>query len=156
MDIEVAIRQATEIHIRLRTVGGVIQTPECGNTEYRVTRAFIFGSTIKGKANPNDLDLLIEGVYAGRKQALPEAKVYPEYLRRYGWAVPLDAMWEAYKWLTHGMQHVSRHDFAVDGRLAMRAGAVMIYPDFDLPDYLFSTEQRRVKLDRLRARYQGG
>lgn len=60
MKRETAIKYAREIARRAQSVNGLLATPGCSYEAVRIKRMWIFGSTVKGKTDPNDLDLLIE------------------------------------------------------------------------------------------------
>ena len=63
-----AIKNANEIARRLKKLGGLIATPEAGNTCVKLKRVWLFGSTVKGASNPNDIDILFEVQICGDKQ----------------------------------------------------------------------------------------
>lgn len=55
-----AIKTALEITERVKKCSGVIGTPECEFTAFRIKRMWLSGSTAKGYVNPNDVDILID------------------------------------------------------------------------------------------------
>lgn len=150
MKRETAIRYATEIHKRLKAVSGLIATPEANHSFFRIKRAWLFGSTIKGKPNPNDVDILYEGFPCGRwqitnKLADREFKKYRRkitgssriylsktdtaYKKRHGISIPYDSQTLALKRLCGTMRCVRFHELAIDGVLAVPR--IMIYPRLD-------------------------
>jgi hypothetical protein len=73
---------------------------------------------------------LIEIVECGRRRTVWQCKIDKGYLRRYGIELPLSSKHEAFKWLTRGMQKVSRHDADVE-RAAIDV-KILLYPRDDL------------------------
>jgi predicted nucleotidyltransferase len=132
MKRETALRYAHEIARRVRSVNGLLATPLCNAEAVRFKRIWVFGSTVKGSAAPNDLDVLIELAYAGRGRSWQQTKVNKDYLRRYGVRLAPSADDEALKWLTRGMRNVSRHTTLTDE--VQPDVKVLIYPRNDLAD----------------------
>lgn len=130
-----ALRYADEIAARVRRVNGLLATPLCDREAVRICRVWVFGSTVKGSAAPNDLDLLIESKPVGRARSWKQGKLSRRYLSRFGVRRAISASDEAYKWLTKGMKKVSRHDFEIEQGLDL-SPLVMLYPRNDLPGYL--------------------
>lgn len=140
MKNETAIRNANKLAKRIKLLTGIIMTPE-GKHEYiRIRRAWIFGSTIKGKENPNDVDILVEYHRRGRlkytnkhrnEKRIQNCKTDKNYLRKYGSTVGLDSYHIALKYLTRNMKMIRIHDFRFDHRYAKPR--IMIYPHNRLP-----------------------
>lgn len=129
-----AIGYAKEIHRRLVEVGGRIPTPR-GDREYvKIKRVWVFGSTAKGKANPNDLDIMILKERGGARQSWEAAGFDPEVYRTRGVKTPRSSESESMKWLTAGMRNVSRHDRIGDE--VQIDVQYEIYPQYELPDNL--------------------
>lgn len=143
MKLDTAVRAAQAIADRLRSVNGIIGTHECQHTAYRITRLWLFGSAAKGKANPNDVDILFEGIPAGLFQLTNRHR--RDYKRsdrmhmRIGAArdrkatyrfVPKDSQRTALIFLRGNLKRISFHDFEVDGDLA--DGKILLYPRNDL------------------------
>lgn len=130
MKIETALKYAQELHNRVRSVNGILATPVCGHAAIKVKRMWIFGSAIKGNKNPNDLDVLIEFKPVNPRRSWRNATLDKRSYRSYGIQVAPQSSSYFYKWLTKGMLKVSRHNFDIDGNIALPR--VMIYPRFDL------------------------
>lgn len=109
MKLATAQRYAQEVARRVHAVNGLLATPLCRHEAVRIKRIWVFGSTVKGSQNPNDLDLLIDLHPVGRTRRAIETKVDRRLLRDHG--VRLAPSSEAYAlmWLTKGMKMVSRH-----------------------------------------------
>lgn len=134
MKIETAIKYANDIAARIQSVNGLLATPLCGNEAVRIRRVWIFGSTVKGSANPNDLDVLIDMSVAGRHFTRRTMPVDKQYLRTYGMKITYCSEWYALKWLTKGMRNVSRHRLSDDqAELDVK---VLLYPRNDFNDWV--------------------
>lgn len=125
-----ALRYAVELHRRIKSVNGLLATPLCENEAVRIRRVWIFGSTVKGSMNPNDLDVLIDYKAVGRHRTAKQGKLDKRYKKATGSSYAISSTDYAYKWLTKNMRMVSRHNFQVDENVAYPR--VMIYPRFDL------------------------
>lgn len=130
MKIETAKRYAAEIARRVMEVNGIILTPRGEREFVKIKRIWVFGSTVKGSLNPNDLDLLIDLKASGNWQEWEDVGFDPEYLRRYGRHTTRQSSSEALMWLTKGMRNVSRH--CTDKEKVEIDVKVMIYPIFEL------------------------
>jgi hypothetical protein len=130
MKIETALRYAQEIHDRVSSVNGLLGTPGSGNEAVRIRRVWVFGSTVKGGAAPNDLDILIDLQPCGRMYSAQrnQAKLDKDYYRRYGVRLPVSSRDTCLKWLTKGMKLVSRH--CADQEEVEIDVKVEIYPRF--------------------------
>jgi len=137
-----AIRNAQQIAERLRSVTGILMTPDGNRESVRIKKAWVFGSTAKGSDQPNDLDVLLE-CYAYGEHRHPNnkgsrnkasrvgiAKTNKDYLKRYRIIVGHDALFVMQIWLGVGMKMVRFHDFTIDGNLAHPRK--MIYPRWEL------------------------
>ena len=130
MKIETALRYAKEIAKRVQDVNGLIPTPRGENEFMKVNGIWVFGSTVKGSQNPNDLDLLIDMDYHGERQSWEKVGYDPQYYRSCGVRCARSSKEEAMKWLTKGMKKVSRH--CAKSEKAPLDVKVMIYPKFEL------------------------
>lgn len=143
MKLSTAIKNANIIAERIKRLNGIIETPECNKKFVRIKRSWIFGSTVKGKLNPNDLDVLLD--YSEHEIRYSAAMRIPDKkdIRRRGVAKQsfkshrfmgldfgLSASREAFKYLKKGMCKISIHDHSIDGNIA--GVKVMIYPRNDL------------------------
>lgn len=131
MKRETALRYARTISDRLHAVNGILATPLCGHRALRFRRVWIFGSTIKGAADPNDLDVLIDCFVVGPYQRWPHVKVDKRYLHDYGCRVAPNSINEGFRWLARGMRNVSRHSWQQERALGIDK-MVMIYPRNDM------------------------
>jgi len=146
MKLSTAIKNANIIAERIKRFNGIIETPECNKKFIRIKRAWIFGSTVKGKLNPNDLDVLLDysehEIRYCAKNLVPGVRAF-KFLRRRGLAkkeyksycfMGLDfgrsARRETLKYLKKGMCKISIHDHSIDGNIS--GVKVMIYPRNDL------------------------
>lgn len=131
MKLSTAIRIALEIRAKIRSVNGLLGTPDCSCTAMRIRRAWVFGSTVKGSAAPGDVDILIELHRVGRQQSVGRgAKLCKDSARRHGYRVSRSPEKSAVKWLRGNLKKVSFHALEEDGRFAWPR--VMIYPRNDL------------------------
>lgn len=130
MKRDVALRYAEMIHRRLKLVNGLLATPLCNFEAVRFRRVWIFGSTVKGSQDPNDLDVLIEWEVAGRHRTWRQGALDKTWKRRHGLRFAKFAEDEAKKWLKAGMRKVSCHSYSFDQYVAYPR--VMIYPRFDI------------------------
>jgi hypothetical protein len=133
MKRQTAIKYAREVGNRLHLVNGILSTPNCDYEAYIVRRVWVFGSTAKGAAEPNDLDLLIDARSAGRRIIWKRGrKLDKGYLRSYRARDMPRSKTAFLKWLTRGMRRVSRHLAAVE-EIPIDV-KLLIYPRWDLPD----------------------
>lgn len=132
---ETALRYAAEITARVRRVNGLLATPLCDKEAVRIRRVWVFGSTVKGSAAPNDLDVLLDLAPVGRYRNWKQGKLDRRRARAFGVRLALCSRDEAYKWLTKGMRKVSRHDYEAERGLHLYP-LVLIYPRNDLPAYM--------------------
>lgn len=131
MKRKTALKYAREIARRVHEINGLLATPLCQYEAMRISRMWVFGSTVKGKQNPNDLDLLIEMTECGRSRSAAQTTADKRNLRR-GFRFAPSSRSYALKWLTRGMKLVSRHDSVADGgKVGLQ---VLIYPRYDIPD----------------------
>ena len=138
MNRKTALNKCKTVADRIKAVNGLIGTPHANFQALRVSRAWLFGSTAKGKKNPADVDILIEcrmvgdyqttGKRAGRENARGNAK---RTKRGYWIGSPVCSYDEAKKYLSKGMYKISIHNFAIDGNFGDVAETkIMIYPKF--------------------------
>lgn len=146
---ETALRYAREIARRVHSVNGLLATPGCSYEAIRIKRMWIFGSTVKGKPDPNDLDLLIEMSGVGRRRIaskrrhkkgftdhtghrpLLDGMLDKRQLRNYGVTTVKDSREYAFMWITKNLRHVSRHTTDLEG-VETFIEQVLIYPRWDL------------------------
>ena len=150
MKYETAIRNTMKVADRIRKSNGLIGTPECERETVKIRKAWLFGSTAKGKPNPNDVDILIEYNLIGRRQhtncrahrgfSRTNAAVDKEYKRRYGISAPQSAWAATVRLLSRNMKMVRIHDANTDGEIAHPR--IMIYPRMDLPIPSIKTSRR--------------
>lgn len=136
----VAIKKALKVAEILRSASGLIGTPGTDADAVRVKRAWLFGSTVKGKDEPNDVDILLEYEAVGRrywcaksrKHKLCGARLDKRGYRSYGYRHPVEAWVEARKFIKGGMTMVRLHNVEIDGNFGDIAETkVMIYPRND-------------------------
>ncbi len=151
-----AIKRALEIADRVKKCNGIIGTPECEFTAFRIKRMWLFGSTAKGYENPNDVDILIDGGECGliqfanwknkksmagfvndRKKRLDRSfvkfrlgKTDKGYLRSCGVYTAVSSRITALRGISGSGKMVRFHEFDVDGNLAHPR--IMLYPRNDL------------------------
>lgn len=133
MKRETAIRHAVTISARAHAVCGVLATPNASYEAYRIKRVWVFGSTVKGAANPHDLDILMDGYGAGRRFLYCRGRKFDKQFRhQVGFRIMPDSVTQARRYLSRGMKMVRVHRFDVDGDIAYPR--VMIYPRWDWSD----------------------
>lgn len=135
MKIELAERYVQRIVDRCKSVNGLLATPLCGYEAVRIHQVWVFGSTVKGAQEPNDLDIMVRANVAGRRREWWQGKIDNQFHRRHGVCVPLNAEREMYKWLSKGMKKVSRHEHKREKGLGIDV-MVMIYPRNDFPAHM--------------------
>lgn len=133
-----AIASAKAIGAYLRGLGGCISTPYCMHNYVRVYRVWVFGSTAKGKSQPNDLDLLISCECIGRDLDRPprrrgssnKSNGYYRYKKdSSGRLWIMDSLEEAKRSIRGNRRMIRIHEDDIDGELAWPR--VMIYPRDD-------------------------
>jgi len=141
--LSTSIRNAITVAERIRALSGVIETPEASRPFVRIKRAWIFGSTAKGKQNPNDTDILLEMHVCGDYQpsnvrrnhkCKRYAKTDRKFLRRRGVNTGLRSEDVALRYLKKSMKKISLHSMELDGEYA--TDRIMIYPRNDLKNYV--------------------
>ena len=126
-----ALKNANKIAGILKKNGGIICTPEALFEAAIIRRAWVFGSTAKGKENPNDLDILIDVKIVGRFNC--NAKTNRDYTRRYGILGKLCTHETALRFLRKGTKMTRFHSLDTDGNLFdIPQTKIMIYPRNDL------------------------
>lgn len=142
-----AINNVLKIANKLKNINGLIGTPNADQEAYRVKRAYVFGSIVKGSLNPNDIDIAIEGLEVGLcapckgygkhiNNCRGTAKRDKRRLKNYGMNTPISTEIEALLYLKKGMKMVSLHIFHKDLALEsddydIKKTKVMIYPRND-------------------------
>ena len=130
MKLATAKKYAREVARRLHAVNGLLATPLCNREAARISRVWVFGSTVKGSQDPNDLDLLIEIRPVGRIFRAKQARTDRALLRRIGVRLAPCSVEYGLKWLTKGMKMVSRH--RTDVETAELDVKVLIYPRWEM------------------------
>jgi predicted nucleotidyltransferase len=130
MKLSTSIRNAKIIAERVHRCNGLIGTSGALNEALRVKRMWVFGSTVKGKENPNDTDILIECETAGRF-CYQNAKLHPISTARNGFRYKVSSIDVAYSYLRGNLKMVRLHDVNIDGSIA--TPRIMIYPRMELP-----------------------
>lgn len=128
MKRETALKYSQEIARRVHSVNGILATPLCSFSAVRIKRVWVFGSTAKGKANPNYLDVLIDWEDCGEGRSWRQGKLDKRYLKSYGIRVAIESGDELYKWLTKGMKMVTKHDYRYEDTDFKK----MIYPKYEM------------------------
>ncbi len=120
MKRQTAIRHVHTIAERLRSVGGVIDTPTAQFPRVVVRDAWVFGSVVKGSESPNDVDILLDYDVDGHARKVCEEGVLfdKDTLRRRNILAPLDSEEVALRWLKNGMRMISLHIYRIDHRVA--------------------------------------
>lgn len=139
MKLSTAIKNALQVASRIHSLNGLIGTPASQFECYRIKRAWVFGSTIKGKDFPGDLDIILESIFCGRRYSPHNrgsegktrlgAKTDKNYLKRFGIRVAQSSDLYAHRMLSEKMKMVRIHDFSIDERVAHPR--IMIYPRND-------------------------
>lgn len=129
MKLATAQKNAMEIHRRIQSVAGCLATPQCRREAVRISRVWVFGSTVKGSLAPNDLDLLVEIRPVGRSYRHKGRRIDRDYYRRFRIRAAVDEVQVALRWVKAGMRHISLHrtdveEVAIDHK-------VMLYPRND-------------------------
>lgn len=133
MKLSTALSHAQRIAERAHSVNGLLATPLTKWEAVRIRRLWVFGSTIKGKAEPGDVDILVDMVEVGRRRTWQQTRL-DKYWRKCGMLFPPDSDRAARQWLRDGMKMVRFHQHAIDGNLIDKM--VLLYPRNDLPAYL--------------------
>lgn len=124
MKRKTAERHVNEVVRRLRAVNGLIGTPTASRQFCKIRRLWLFGSVLKGKDTPGDVDILAEFMPCGRIQRASNAYLrgkpwqnarFENPRKRYLMASPID---DAIRYLTKGMKMVRVHCLDVDGDIA--------------------------------------
>lgn len=141
MKLSTSLKNANKVSVRLRSLAGLIETPYGNYDGIKVSRAWLFGSTARGKHNPNDTDILLEYrkfgscKFANSKQnrmnkIRGNARTDKEYKRRCGIVLPISSEHIAFMFLRKNLKKVSLHDIEVDGKYA--TDKILIYARNDL------------------------
>lgn len=119
MKNKTANKNLEEIIKRLNIDNGFIQTPDCNKPSYKVKKAWLFGSFSKGKLEPSDIDILIDGDGVGEerrrvgdvegltpyeRQGIFSQWVRPSYI---GFIIKL----------RKGMKNISIHDYKIESHI---------------------------------------
>jgi hypothetical protein len=135
MKLETSINNAMRVAERIKQCNGLIGTPEASYEALRISRAWVFGSTVKGKLNPSDTDILLECKKVGRFN-LANASMMARSTARSGFRYKMDSLRAGHSYLRTGLKMVRFHDINIDGKIGdVEATKVMIYPRMDLPKF---------------------
>lgn len=140
MKLATAQKNALEIHRRLRSVGGLIGTPNTGSEAVQIKCVWVFGSTVKGKLNPNDLDILVEGTTVGRRYLSFRNQCGRYSKRGIGRLFAKCPIDRASKWMRGGMKMVSLHWACYDS--VQPDVKIMLYPRNDFATGLECNSKR--------------
>jgi hypothetical protein len=128
-----AYRYCQQEHRQVSKINGILITPMMDRDYVKFYSIHAVGSFVKGKLEPNDLDLLIHLEGLGKGTKLSEGGILDkEYKRRYGMHVVVNSERHAYKWLTRGMRHIHRLNAYEEETIFYVK--VEIYPKFELND----------------------
>lgn len=125
---------------RIRMFNGIIATPEDHHEFVKVKRVWLFGSTARGKQNPNDTDLLFEFCEGGRLKRAGKtargskqpntAKIDRDYRRRYGIDIAKNTTTSLFRYLRGHLKMIRFHDARIDAKYA--TDKILVYPRNDL------------------------
>jgi hypothetical protein len=143
MKLSTAINNALKVAGRIRSVNGMVGTPGTDFECFRIKRAWVFGSTIKGKSHPNDLDILIDGYGCGiqftsnklHSKSFPSrfrigSRIDRTMLRVEKAYYELRSSFICCKYLAGNLKKIRIHQLDIDGDIAHPR--IMIYPRNDL------------------------
>lgn len=148
MKLKTAINNAMKVQYAIKKCNGLIGTL---GTEYecvKIKKAFIFGSTVKLKPEPNDLDVIVEFSFCGRRFGVTRihnnkdgypyigAKIDKNWKRRFNYKFPADSYNAALRYMAGGMKMIRIHNWEFDERFA--DPKIMIYPRDDLSKWVES------------------
>lgn len=145
MKLSTSLKNASRIASKVKGLNGIICTPTTTNKAVKIKRMWLFGSTVKGKENPNDTDILIEYVVTpettqrgghgdnqllgfGKYKLWSVAASKSCWFNRY-YNMGKSAEVECLKFLRGGMKKVRFHIWERDGQVGdIPETKVMIYP----------------------------
>lgn len=138
MKLSTSLKNANAVADRIKALSGIIMTPEGSREAVRIKRAWLFGSTAKGKVNPNDTDIILEVIEVGSLKLTNKWRMYnfknnaktDKRKRMYGLSVPIYSYSIALRYLAKNLKMVRIHHIDIDGEYA--TDRVMIYPRNDL------------------------
>jgi hypothetical protein len=139
MKRKTALKKCKTVADRIKAANGLIGTPHANFQALRISRAWLFGSTAKGKENPSDVDILIECKMVGfhqttgqRASRIPGMRGNAKKVRYGFWAgFSVCCFGESKKYLTRGMYKVRIHNYEIDGGFGdIPETKIMIYPKF--------------------------
>lgn len=110
-----ALKNVKQLSDRLIKSKGALYNVRKERNPYLIINAYVFGSIVKGKENPNDIDILIEQKYD------KDSPNYGLYIFR--------VIESCLQRLKKGMHGVRFHDVSIDGEFGdIKKTKVMIYP----------------------------
>jgi hypothetical protein len=115
MLLSTSLKNAQTISKRLMDCNGTILTPKGCREAIQIKSAWLFGSTIKNKPQPNDTDIIIDFDYVGKSQR--------DYLS-------VDSFIRAGIELRRGLKMVRIHKLWIDDEFAHPR--IMIYPNNEI------------------------
>ena len=143
MKLITAIKNALKIADRIASVNGLVCTPASQFECFKIKRAWVFGSTIKGKSYPNDLDIIIDGTLCGRQYVAHKselsngvrlgAKTDKIFFKNCGVRLPSDSTTAVYQFLAKNMKMVRIHEWVIDKKYAKQR--IMIYPKNEFKEW---------------------
>lgn len=66
MKLQTCLKYAQEIASQMKLNGNIIYTPGCSWEFFKVKSIYLFGSVAKGKINPGDVDIMVDGEVIGK------------------------------------------------------------------------------------------
>lgn len=140
MKLKTSINNTLAVVDRVRRINGIMATPEDHHEFIKVKRVWLFGSTIRGKPNPNDTDMLFEFCEGGRLKRAGKtakgskqpntAKIDKDYRRRYGIDIARSTRTSLFKYLRGNLKMIRFHDASIDAKYA--TDKILVYPRNDL------------------------
>ena len=141
MKLSTSIKNAMIVADRIRSLSGIIETPEGQFSCVRIKRAWLFGSTARLKESPSDTDIILDINVTGyfqptnsiawrKRRCRNNSKTDKCFKRSTGINSPIDSKYIAFKYLRKNLKLVSLHSLDVDHEYA--TDKIMIYPRNDL------------------------
>lgn len=135
MKLKTALRYANEIAVQLKSTNGFIYTPLHDRPAIKIKRLWLFGSSAKGKLNPNDVDILAEVVEVGDRYDRTKRGTWvvdKDFYRRFGMSFAKSSISSAFKQLKNRRKMVNIHATEwVDVEIDIK---ILLYPRNDLID----------------------
>lgn len=135
MNRATAYKYCVALHEKLTAINGRFFTPLHSHEYVNFKSIYVVGSFVKGKEQPNDLDILIDYEEGGARCRVFDGGLLDKaYLQSYGIRRTKLSGACAFVWLTKGMRKVHRipADPADCGETQFFDVRVQIYPEFKL------------------------